>query len=765
MKVSLGKPGRCFHSLLIAGLALALGAAAPAVAADVAEYRQWLGASGAQHVILDDYAPTYKATVVLSAAMSNVSANQSIFCCRSGTGGQYTYKTFSLFYRTDVGLRFDYNVTEGRFKGPKLAAGDRFSVVVSGTNMIVNGSASAARAFQDFVPGEGKGHLSIFATHRNGDTEEVGAYANMALYSMKIYDTVDGADGVLVKDLHPCVDTDGAYGLYDTVSGRIYYNDATTGSGTFSISPVVVDVNGNPVGGTSALDYPAGGAFVWDNATGSLANWTNAVNWTAKDGYPGLAAATATFGSATPEAFVSLGGALITNGTLYLTSNVTLTNGYLRSNVDITGPASGAPARLAVARGATLAPANASSHNWNLRGSNIAVDIQGVASNVTMDAFGPVQGTNVLFRVDGGTLVGANAPMLDTCTNFQFEVVNGGEARLGGQWVYQGNIAKTWKPARSGYAAKEGGVLVHNGGYGIPLTIGEGNYLVVSNAAFGTSQNSMPLTLGAKGNFADFHNARIGVDGANENILFKLTGVGNRLGFSGALQLVPKQCQFSASGRDGTIDFNQNGYAYILQAGITGSNNTFRVGRDAAVYVERLIDMANATNALVEVCGFCTNDGFRATFTIRNGSRLFVNGGTFCAMRDNGLVVTNGGVVAVAGESASLHANYLYARTGGTLEFTLPETPWTAAPVKLRQTAGLSDGSKIRVKIGDYKSAGWVEIPLVQSGNNFSPQPADLDSLLEVGKGLSEKSYLEYRNKILYLHTKYHKPGFSIIVK
>lgn len=737
---------------------LALGAAAPAVAADVAEYRHWLGANG-QYLLLDDFAPSARATIVAHASLNRVSGgNMTVFCCRYG---DYIKNTFTLFYLSGTGFRFDYgNAT--KFSGPAANAAEPFTIVASGTNYIVNGESKATGAFANFIPGGGVCHLVLFASNLNADKASLGNYADIKLYSFKVYDTVGGVDGVLARDLHPCVDTDGKYGLYDTVSGRIYY----AGAGLFAISPLEVDVNGNPVGDTSALDHPAGGAFVWDSATGSLANWTNAWNWTAKEGYPGLAAATATFGTATPEALVSLGGANITSKWLYVSgADVTLTNGYLRSNVDITGPASGAPARLAVARGATLAPANASSRNWNLRGSNIAVDIQGVASNVTMDAFGPVQGTNVLFRVDGGTLVGANAPMMDTCTNFQFEVVNGGEARLGGRWVYQYNIAQTWKPARSGYAAKESGVLVHTGGYGIPLVLGEENYLVVSNAAFGTTQNNMSLTLGAKGNFADFHNAQIGVDGANKNILFQLTGVGNRLGFSGTLQLVPKQCQFSASGRDGTIDFNQNGYTYILQADIGSSNNTFRVGREAAVYLERQINMANATNALVEVCGFCTNDAFRATISVRNGSRLFVNGGTFHSHRDAGLVVTNGGVVAVAGESASLYACFLYDRAGGSLEFTLPETPWTAAPVTVAQTAGLSDGSKIRVTIGDYKPGGWVEIPLIKSGNNFSPQPADLDSLLEVGKGLSERSYLEIRSKVLYLHTKAASGGTVMMVQ
>lgn len=737
---------------------LALGAAAPAVAADVAEYRQWLGANG-QYLLLDDFAPSARATIVAHASLNRVSGgNMTVFCCRYG---DLFKNTFTLFYVPGTGFRFDYgNAT--KFSGPAVKnAAESFTIVASGTNYIVNGVSKATGAFADFIPGGGVCHLALFASNLNGDTSGLGNYADIKLYSFKVYDTVGGVDGVLARDLHPCVDTDGKYGLYDTVSGRIYY----AGDGSFTISPVEVDVNGNPVGDTSALDHPAGGAFFWDNATGSLANWTNAMNWSAEDGYPGLAAATATFGTATPEAFVSLGGANITNNTLYVTgADVTLTNGSLHSGVDITGSAV-AKTRLAVARGVALDSANGASRNWILHGSNIAVDIQGVASNVTMDAFGPVKGSNVLFRVDGGTLVGANAPMMDTCTNFQFEVVNGGEARLGGCWVYQSNIPMTWKPARSGYAAKEGGVLVHNGGNGIPLVLGEKNYLVVSNATFGTTQNNMSLTLGAKGNFADFHNARIGVDGANKLILFKLTGVGNRLGFTGTLQLV-HQCQFSATGVDGTVDFNQNGYTYILHADIGSSNNTFRVGRDAAVYLERQINMANATNALVEVCGFCTNDASRATISVRNGSRLFVNGGTFHSHRDTGgLVATNGGVIAVAGESASLRSNFLYARAGGTLEFTLPATPWTAAPVTVAYTAGLSDGSIIRVNIGDYKSAGWVEIPLVQSGTDFSPQPADLNSLLEVGKGLSESSYLEIRDRVLYLHTKYHKDGLSIIVR
>ena len=768
MKVSLGKPGRCFHSLLIAGLALALGAAAPAVAADVAEYRLWLGANG-QYLLLDDFAPSARATIVAHASLNRVSGgNMTVFCCRYG---DLIKNTFTLFYIPGTGFRFDYgNAT--KFSGPAANAAESFTIVASGTNYIVNGVSKATGAFADFIPGGGVCHLALFASNLNGDTSGLGNYADIKLFSFKVYDTVGGVDGVLARDLHPCVDTDGKYGLYDTVSGRIYYS----GAGSFTISPVEVDVNGNPVGDASPFDYPAGGAFVWDNATGSPADWTNAMNWTAKDGYPGIgvpgvSGATATFGPTTPTAIVSLGGESITNKMLYVAdSDLTLANGRLQAYVSLSPPSPGAVTKLSVASSATFDTLGANNNyysGWNPLRDNIGVIVYGVLTNYSANALNECRGTNVTFLVDGGRMYGANAPMFSG-TNSYLRVVNGGYARLGGRWVHQSSWS--WHPVNCGYAALGGSTLLHAGGYGVPLTIGEGNYLVVSNSTFGTSQSSMQLTLGAKGNFADFHNAQIGVDGANLSILFNLTGVGNRLGFSGTMQAMAEYNQLSATGTGGTVTLDQD-YGQFYAVSLSGTNNTIRVGEAATLRITGAMTISGiASNGLFEVCGVCTNVG-QGSSAIRNGTRLFVNGGTFVNNSGRcGFAVTNGGCIAVSGAAPYFKSiGNLSFRDGGALEFRLHRDPWQTAPVECTVTTAFNAGSKVRILRGDYLGEHWVDIPLFK----FSPANGgqkltfdDFENLLELGRGLHEDSYLHYdSDKVLYLHTKYHKDGLTLIVR
>ena len=247
----------------LCGALVAGGLSFAASAAEVESLREWIGANGTgtnattgaensgQCIVLDDCNPTAKARVVLTAAMMEVDRVQGIFSCRSGSGAEWTTNTFSFFYVTNVntiGLRFDYNVTAQRFSGPQLSAGQVFSADVSGLRLDVDGVEQTASGYEDFQPGAGNAPLVLFASsrYRGGEVRDVSNFANMRLYSLKVYDTVGDVDGVLVKDLHPCVDTDGECGLYDSVTGRIYYKDLTTSTGAFSVSDVEVDLDGDP---------------------------------------------------------------------------------------------------------------------------------------------------------------------------------------------------------------------------------------------------------------------------------------------------------------------------------------------------------------------------------------------------------------------------------------------------------------------------------------------------------------------------------------
>lgn len=101
----------------------------------------------------------------------------------------------------------------------------------------------------------------IFCRNNGGSTDY---FSRMRLYECQIWGSVytrQRTDDLrLLLDLHPCVDTDGVAGLYDSVSGRILYN-GRSGGNAFATGPAlastarVIASSGAVFAGTASPDY------------------------------------------------------------------------------------------------------------------------------------------------------------------------------------------------------------------------------------------------------------------------------------------------------------------------------------------------------------------------------------------------------------------------------------------------------------------------------------------------------------------------------
>ena len=225
----------------------ALGAMAAAVD-HLVEYVETsgIGSTGNQYVLLD-YKPTKNSVIEAEVAFLDKSFNQCFFCSR---GNATDTKTFTAFWIGGNGIRWDYNRTTAAYAGNDIAEGDKVSLKFANNGLWINAeNTDMSVTPADYAPAN---KMMLFASYTCAETatpKPTGNYAKMRLYSFKAYDD----DGETLKvDLRPCVDSDGNAGLYDFVSGNVYYNKGTT---PFVIGNVVRDfvhVSGLP--GNFAID-------------------------------------------------------------------------------------------------------------------------------------------------------------------------------------------------------------------------------------------------------------------------------------------------------------------------------------------------------------------------------------------------------------------------------------------------------------------------------------------------------------------------------
>lgn len=88
-------------------------------------------------------------------------------------------------------------------------------------------------------------NLTLFGVNTNG-TFDTNQYAPMRVFSCQIWD-----NGTLIRQYAPCIDPNGAVGLYDVVEGKFYGN---AGTGTFVAGDELLEVECIESTGTQYID-------------------------------------------------------------------------------------------------------------------------------------------------------------------------------------------------------------------------------------------------------------------------------------------------------------------------------------------------------------------------------------------------------------------------------------------------------------------------------------------------------------------------------
>lgn len=270
-------------SAVLATVALGvIGLLAPACAhgASVSSFVEYVESDGnggtpGEYVLLD-YAPSSNSVVEAEVAIRNLNNSHGIFCTRGSTE---TDRPFTLFYVGKAGLRWDYNRTTAEYQAG-MTVNTKYGIRCTSAGLWLNGVESSTINItpSSFTP---PNRMMLFASYTcqpQATPLATGNYAYMRLYAFRAWDD-NGA--TLRVDLYPCVDTDGVTALYDTVTGKLFYNrqhgKALTASATVVPGPTGLHVSGTPTGvGSPSLAYGYHSNIVAGaSMTLSAPAWTN----------------------------------------------------------------------------------------------------------------------------------------------------------------------------------------------------------------------------------------------------------------------------------------------------------------------------------------------------------------------------------------------------------------------------------------------------------------------------------------------------------
>lgn len=160
------------------------------------------------------FKPDQNTRVVMDFAVTSVSATSWLFCGRTaandGAFGLYSYSSSGKFYAVYGTKQNAFSATANLSK--QQCDFDKNTVNVAGETYVF--------AEQSF---ESSATLYLLARNTGGT---VAGNASAKLYSCQIYD-----NGTLIRDYVPCINPDGAIGLYDLVTAAFFGN---SGTGSFA---------------------------------------------------------------------------------------------------------------------------------------------------------------------------------------------------------------------------------------------------------------------------------------------------------------------------------------------------------------------------------------------------------------------------------------------------------------------------------------------------------------------------------------------------
>lgn len=185
---------------------------------------EYIQSSGTQY-INSGYAPSQNTRVVADVQlMEQTTATVAFFGVRDTAAANSPNKFIAWSMTTGQSIRSDYFGTSSNPTSSISVVGKRITIDKNrnicsfGETVLTNTVAT----------GQCKNNMFLFAENDEGKANYFGS---IKLYSCQVYDNDN-----LIRDFTPCINSDGAVGLYDMVGAQFYGN---AGSGTFTAGPDV----------------------------------------------------------------------------------------------------------------------------------------------------------------------------------------------------------------------------------------------------------------------------------------------------------------------------------------------------------------------------------------------------------------------------------------------------------------------------------------------------------------------------------------------
>lgn len=182
--------------------------------------REYIHSSGTQY-INSGYAPNQDTRIIIDAKINNVVTENLPLC---GARRSSTASAFSIWISADA-VNSQYGSVPYDTNPISISYTQRLTYDFN-RNVLTVGNQSATYQATMFSTGSNLLLCSI-STNGSADSRRVSA----KIYSCQVYDNDN-----LIRDFIPCVNSEGAVGLYDMVGAQFYGN---AGSGTFTAGPEV----------------------------------------------------------------------------------------------------------------------------------------------------------------------------------------------------------------------------------------------------------------------------------------------------------------------------------------------------------------------------------------------------------------------------------------------------------------------------------------------------------------------------------------------
>lgn len=205
------------------------------------EALDYIASTGTQYIDTGYYWQSETVRVVMDAAVTSNSSNQSLFGNEEPfSGGRYfsivphgNNGNFSFYVGSSTGLLGGSVALNTRFTMECSTSSDKkFTLKIQGTTVNTLSYGGTVMAYANTTSTHAsKGKIYIFANH-NSSTSGASPIQNiggMKLYGFKMYD-----NNALVRDFIPCKNSSGTVGLYDKVFGVFY---SSPNSAAFTAGP------------------------------------------------------------------------------------------------------------------------------------------------------------------------------------------------------------------------------------------------------------------------------------------------------------------------------------------------------------------------------------------------------------------------------------------------------------------------------------------------------------------------------------------------